>query len=288
MQIPKNNKDIKTNRHQNTRITLAILILICLFFNESIVWLINFWLADSRNLYLVVLLCLSGILFYIDNKNREFNWGNSLNNFILIIPLIFLIEFINLLTLDISLISAILFFLSLISLLLSVIQLRKITIIKLSPVIILFFMSLPIVFYLNSTLGYVTRKIYSALIFGTLRIIEPSTNLVDTTIVNNSLFINIDTGCSGILSMYMISAFVIFLSKIKKLGFWQSIKLLVIANLIYLFINFAHLLALTYAHNVLIITNIRESHEIISTVVTLATLVITYITSSLNMNTNNS
>lgn len=240
--------------------------LILIFYADTIFWLFTFWLAEIRNVYGLVI--FSGAIYLLWKNFKSSKNSISINkSIILLFPLV--LEIINKIYFHINIFSAILFITSLVLILKVIFNLNFKNNIK---SFILLFLSLPIQFYINTIFGYLLRKTYAIIISSTLYLLSSDIVLIDTTIQKSNLYINIDSGCSGTLSMYLITVYILFLTQYKRVNFKKSMFIILISLILYFLLNLIHLLTMTYAHNFMNILNIRSSHEIIASLVTLITL----------------
>ncbi|MBD3362201.1 hypothetical protein GF362_00600 [Candidatus Dojkabacteria bacterium] len=246
---------------------LIIFFLICLYFFNTIIWLCRFWFSDIRNIYGFVIF-LATILLLISKINRGNIKIASIRNskyFLILIPILIL-DLLNLYYFKISIISAFLFIISITILLFLFVEKKyyeQILIISL-----LLFLSLPLLFYTNSIVGILFRRFYSVSIFEIIHLINPKTELVNTIIITGNIYTNIDSGCSGVSNIYLLSVFTLILSYYRNLKIMRIIFFIIVISCIYVLINWIHLLLMTYSNNILEINNLRNSHKFVSNFIT--------------------
>jgi exosortase/archaeosortase family protein len=234
--------------------------LLSVSFADALIWLISMWFADTQNL-VFFLIFVAGVLLWWQEKN-ELNilLSEKLSLWqVVLIVLAISIEIVNIIFLKYSILSIIIF-----------VSLLTAFFLKRNPKIsILFFLSIPASFYLNSIFGPMARKVYAEVVFRFVSIFTPGTVLDGTIVRTGANYINIDTGCSGILTMYHIFALSIFVSAILKIRLKPTILITILAWLIYCTFNVVQLLALAYMGNVLLYQNVQALHKVTANIVSI-------------------
>jgi exosortase/archaeosortase family protein len=261
--------------------------LIFLFFLDSAIWVIHFWFGSDRNM--VGLIIFLGFIYSLAKNKKLFLLCSQVPDkkpTFLILTVFFVLELLNKLFVGINIISAILFFLSIASYLIigTAKQSRPKTILVTS----LLGLSLPLNYYANIVLGYFIRRLYAVSIVWLLSFTSYMSLLQDTTIITQTRFINIDSGCSGISTTYLLLCLGIFLATLTpKFNLRRFFRNTFLSIMIYLLLNFFQIFGLVIANNILLLENVDLSHSIVKTIITVFSIAILYLLSNHRNETTN-
>jgi hypothetical protein len=254
---------------------IILIILIGIFYSQSLVWLFSAYTGSLFNALHLYFFIAAVIVLYQHKHSKQLSQKTQLTVTDLFALGVFaLLHIANSVTIDISIVSALLCILSIIVLCRAYVFTEGKAFISFS-VLLLF--TLPVSYYVNVILGPLIREIYATVIAGALSLVSNDVVKDGTTIIHINRYAIVDSGCSGIRNMLLLSYFLVTFGITKQLQLSKIITLLKNFTLIFIAVNTVHLVVVSYLFLITKVTDIVPGHQLLGFFVSLLSLIATLV-----------
>lgn len=245
----------------NSLLKILPISLIGIFYLDSLIWLVQQYLSSPTNLIagLVLLIGLINLIYLYATKQIIFDLTLSKYR-LLALVLMALAELINRAWFHLDLATAILLVSSWLIAAWPATPKHQFRIFNYIP---LLYLGLPMIYQLNISLGIILRQIYLQILLMLLRITNIPFQQVDTAVIFDNRYINIDYGCSGVVGLWTVSViyFLIRASSARNYLVFYPISIFS-----YIFLTILQILLLSLLLPVNQDLSLTQAHQIISTI----------------------
>lgn len=255
---------------------IATILLIIIFYLNSLLWLFSSYTGSLFNALHLFFFLGSAIYFYNSRSSTDIKKEGSPQW----ISAVFIISFgifslINELTVNISIISVIFFYLSLGAYVYEYFFHHNFRSALKFGTLLLF--SLPIAYYVNAIVGPIIREFYAQMITISLHLNNPDIVKNGTAIILGNKYVLVDSGCSGVRNMLIIGYFLVTFGIFKQLKFEKIVSLLRNLVVIFSLLNTIHLVVVSHLFLVARVTDIVPGHVFLGFTVSLLSMIMTLI-----------